>query len=773
MSPLETLPTEIIQHIAELCTWDSAAPVDGRPSEKDAWRYRLSNGEWCPETYARCHAYLARASSHLYDILNKALYARNLVRDPGRLSCIRWAVRNNRLETLQRAHQYGGDLSSYGHDPIPDFKPGDDGIFRHLVRVNNVQVPHYYDTLATPLVHAVRNGFSDILGFLLRSGADVNVSYESEGFCRFNGGAKALIYPLHVALSHGHIEYAEALVHHGAYMVAHNISAIDEVHENKLHGILSVLLQRTDPVSMIGKLHFAAKTQNLDLLKEIIHYPGLDINARDWDMKCALCLAVQSAEDDFDVIRLLLQHSDIRCSLPDEDTFITPFHIATKRGRLDIIQLLIPMPGAEDICRGDNAQSLLHLAARQSNKELFDFFLSQPDVDIPEQRLGWGSLLHTACKGEDDDKSRDFVQHMIDNGIPLETTHLTLNSTIYHGNIRTAIKILPYVPDAHMTLPYEPAFPRRFLGPTTPLHYTLMEPHPDQTLLVKELIARGVDVDAFTSSDTQRRRLLGCGGTPLFFATVFARNIDCMRLLIDAGADLNVLVHGQAPIVEEFSVEPGEKPSMSLLAGVLTYVWRDREGVVECRIKHPTRREVPLEENMSGLTDRVLLLLKHGAQLGKVGNSPSALKLICLEAEQSSSLTFLQWIISNATSRNVNRKHVDHLIREFQLRGENPISSGIRETLEKLAALRPSGLFKSILTTWSAESNELLLGLETGPGDVYSVLITGRSVEEHEQNKEPPAFKESVHLLKTLPGLASLEVAHVVNVKSGVANKVD
>lgn len=482
LSPIETLPTEIIQHIAELCTWDSAAPVDGRPSEKDAWRYRLSNGESCPATYARCHAYLARASSYLYDVLNKGLYTRNLARDSGGLSCIRWAVRNNRLETLQRAHQYGGDISRYRHEPIPDFKPADDGVYRHFVRVNNVQVPYQCGPLATPLVDAVRNGFSDIFAFLLHSGADVNISCEPEGYCRFNGGAKAYIYPLHLALAHGHTEYGEALVHHGAYMSAHKISAISEVHENQLNDVLSVLLQRTDPVSMVGKLHFAAKTQNLDLLKEIIHCPRLDINARDWDMKSALCIAVESAENDLDVVRFLLQHPDIRCSLPDEDTFITPFHIAAKRGRLDIIQLLMPMPGVEDICRGDNAQSLLHSAARQSNVEIFDFFLSQPDVAIPEQRLGWGSLLHTACKGEDDDKSRDFVQHMIDNGIPLETTHLTLNSTIYHGNIRTAIKILPYVPDAHMTLPYEPAFPRRFLGPTTPLHYTLMEPHPDQTI---------------------------------------------------------------------------------------------------------------------------------------------------------------------------------------------------------------------------------------------------------------------------------------------------
>lgn len=92
-------------------------------------------------------------------------------------------------------------------------------------------------------------------------------------------------------------------------------------------------------------------------------------------------------------------------------------------------------------------------------------------------------------------------------------------------------------------------------------------------------------------------------------------------------------------------------------------------------------------------------------------------------------------------------------------------------------ALRPPGLCKSILTAWSVESNVPLPGLEAGPGarngTVYSVLTSWRSVEEHERNKELPAFKKSVHLLKTLPGLVSRDAVHVVDVKSGVADKVD
>ncbi|KAH7311562.1 hypothetical protein B0I35DRAFT_438336 [Stachybotrys elegans] len=90
-------------------------------------------------------------------------------------------------------------------------------------------------------------------------------------------------------------------------------------------------------------------------------------------------------------------------------------------------------------------------------------------------------------------------------------------------------------------------------------------------------------------------------------------------------------------------------------------------------------------------------------------------------------------------------------------------------------ALRLPGLCKSILTAWSVESNVPLPGLETGSGarngTVYSVMTSWRSVDELEQNKELPAFKASIHLLKTLPGLVNLDAVHVVDVTSGLADK--
>jgi hypothetical protein len=88
MSPIERLPAEIVQYIAELCTWDSAPPENGFVSEIDLQRY-MSKGEWHLASYARYHAAFSRTNRHFYDILNERLYARNMSRDPQFYSCLR------------------------------------------------------------------------------------------------------------------------------------------------------------------------------------------------------------------------------------------------------------------------------------------------------------------------------------------------------------------------------------------------------------------------------------------------------------------------------------------------------------------------------------------------------------------------------------------------------------------------------------------------------------------------------------------------------------
>lgn len=75
---------------------------------------------------------------------------------------------------------------------------------------------------------------------------------------------------------------------------------------------------------------------------------------------------------------------------------------------------------------------------------------------------------------------------------------------------------------------------------------------------------------------------------------------------------------------------------------------------------------------------------------------------------------------------------------------------------------RAPGLCKSIETSWSVESDVALPGLETEQkGAVYVSHITWKSVDDHMRNRELDAFKDNVHLLRTLPKLTKMNVVHV------------
>lgn len=94
---LESLPTEILVGIAEMCTLNSPLSYYANPSN-----------------YLQSYSRLARSSHRLFDALNAELYKQNLIRDPPAQSCILWAVNQGRLRTLVRAvgYVYGAALDT-------------------------------------------------------------------------------------------------------------------------------------------------------------------------------------------------------------------------------------------------------------------------------------------------------------------------------------------------------------------------------------------------------------------------------------------------------------------------------------------------------------------------------------------------------------------------------------------------------------------------------------------------------------------------------------
>lgn len=76
-------------------------------------------------------------------------------------------------------------------------------------------------------------------------------------------------------------------------------------------------------------------------------------------------------------------------------------------------------------------------------------------------------------------------------------------------------------------------------------------------------------------------------------------------------------------------------------------------------------------------------------------------------------------------------------------------------------ALRVPAMCGSFVQGWT-EKNIPLPGEEDGKtGRLLVSLISWPSVERHMENRDTQAFKDSVHLLRTLPSLIKLDVFHV------------
>ncbi|KAG9251338.1 uncharacterized protein F5Z01DRAFT_752978 [Emericellopsis atlantica] len=76
-------------------------------------------------------------------------------------------------------------------------------------------------------------------------------------------------------------------------------------------------------------------------------------------------------------------------------------------------------------------------------------------------------------------------------------------------------------------------------------------------------------------------------------------------------------------------------------------------------------------------------------------------------------------------------------------------------------ALHPPALCGKIATGWSLENNAPVRDEEGKTGKVFLALIQWPSVDKHMENRGLPVFKDSIHLLRDLPGLLKMDMFHV------------
>ena len=513
-------------------------------------------------------------------------------------------------------HAQFEDVASCVKDGMETLFDVDKPHFKAWVEIYNIDPVvswRHILTRPSPLYYSVLCGFYDLVEHL---------TITHPKYVNALGGQYR--FPLLAAVIQGHVEVAELLLKHGAYIDAREptgktilLMAISQLKSNdNLSDVVEFLLTHGANVNARDKtfassLHRAEEYYCTRQVVTILLKHGADVNSQDNDSKTPLHRLLENGiynDNDSDRISLLLEHGgDVnRLDRHNQTPFLlaiksgwfrtarilfehgadanvenyqgmTPLHILSKSGIkhegnvLDHVLLLLKH-GAEVDKRDKRNRTPLHLAIRRNRFRLAGILLEQGADPIAENDEGQ-TPLHILSESVIDDE--DNVHHVLDHALLLLKHGAEVNrrdkdkETPLHLAIRwdwlgLAEILLEYGADANL---------ENDQG-MTPLHILSQSEtkHEDNVLThVLLLLRHGADVDKRDKGDQ----------TPLHLA-IRRNRFKLAGILLEHGAD---------PIAE------------------------NNQGMTPLHILSESR--IDDRNDVHPVLDHALLLLKHGAEVNR------------------------------------------------------------------------------------------------------------------------------------------------------------
>lgn len=304
------LPTEVLQMIA-LETYNTLLPIDFDPISSlmeingtSGGRNQDSIGHvpYCQSSFAAMYA-LARTCRDLWTVVQPIMYLIEAQCHPVKQMVLGWAVRNNRVDTLEKAFDARSTLPKHVFNinaPISDRGMGYLTLpYPRHVRTEGLGRPMTNGTLSglakleahmprslvsgTNLLHAsCAFGHKEIARFLISKGADIN--YGNDKTCKCRPAILAFRYsrtpvfvpsavmytPLHTAICHARYDVAKVLLEQGASI---DIAAKRKPREDDDDMELPAYMRnRATEIPTTGEtaLHTACWMGNIDLIDHIL-----------------------------------------------------------------------------------------------------------------------------------------------------------------------------------------------------------------------------------------------------------------------------------------------------------------------------------------------------------------------------------------------------------------------------------------------------------------------------------------------------------------------
>jgi ankyrin repeat protein len=273
------------------------------------------------------------------------------------------AVANNDLQTvIQELKVPGIDVNLPNPDGLPllqlAVREGHAEIVEALLKQPGIDVNRVSINGWTALHFAARLGFADIVKMLLAApGIDVNIA-NSDGWTALNWAAW-----------HGYLDVVDLLL------------TDKQIDINKRDS------------SQGTPLHWAARNGQADVISVLLAEPTIEINAQDVDKKTPLHYAV--AFDHAPATSALLAVGNrLDVNLEDIDG-LTPLHWAARNGSLELVGLLLEVPGIKLNLKDHNEMIAADWAKHNEYPELVPLLLPKK-MKLPSYfQIYWEKLKHS------------------------------------------------------------------------------------------------------------------------------------------------------------------------------------------------------------------------------------------------------------------------------------------------------------------------------------------------------------------------------------------
>ncbi|RMJ15364.1 hypothetical protein BHE90_002356 [Fusarium euwallaceae] len=291
----------------------------------------------------------------------------------------------------------------------------------------------------------------------------------------------------------------------------------------------------------------------------------------------------------------------------------------------------------------------LRCAIQNERLDIIDLLVQQPSFNPHYQDPHEQSILHYVANVEDPSAAYEIVHRLVDHDVPMNLVGqgLTPLSQLVSGaKYKPAIALLERGADpcfdAHnqRMRALDWCFNERYILSSEPESVT-EEWREDRRKLVALLIEKGMDVNRVTTTQDESR-------TPLYWALVGGKDVECIKILLDAGASIRNAI----------TYTDGSKSE-----GLIRQLFRKVAGL------HPWSIRVggPKEAFFEPYKDCVRLLLENGARIDSVDDEQSAMSICCQMAVTPGVGTWgLEFLVDNSTSRNVRLEFVEALLGDTE-----------------------------------------------------------------------------------------------------------